>query len=65
MNPMKPSSNQIDVADACNRFEKIVERELQRGMLTGVSVAWIDDQQIVYWKGFGLADPKRNTPDAA
>ena len=57
---MKTSSNRIDLGEACNRFETLVHRELQRRMLTGVSVAWVDDQQIVYLKGFGLADPKRN-----
>ncbi len=46
-------------ADAVARFEKIVEREFQWGMLTGVSVAWIDDQRIVYRKAFGFADPHR------
>ncbi len=60
MEPMRTSSNRIDLTEACNRFEELVARELQRGMLTGVSVAWIDDRQIVYLKGFGLADPKRN-----
>jgi serine beta-lactamase-like protein LACTB len=44
------------------RFEKIVECELQEKMLTGVSVAWIDDQRIVYSKGFGFADPKKKIP---
>ncbi len=62
MNPMKTPTNCIDLTEACNRFEKIVERELQRGILTGVSVAWIDDQRIVYQNGFGLADPKRKIP---
>ncbi|MFZ1932625.1 MAG: serine hydrolase [Thermoguttaceae bacterium] len=57
---MKTSSNRIDLAEACTRFEKLAHRELQRGMLTGVSVAWVDDQRIVYLKGFGLADPQRN-----
>ena len=60
MEPMKTSSNRIDLAEACTRFEKLAHRELQRGMLTGVSVAWVDDQRIVYLKGFGLADPQRN-----
>ncbi len=60
MEPMKTSSNRIDLAEACTRFEKLAHRELQRGMLTGVSVAWVDNQRIVYLKGFGLADPQRN-----
>jgi CubicO group peptidase (beta-lactamase class C family) len=59
---MERSSNRIDLAEACHRFEGIVEHELQSGTLTGVSIAWIDDQQIIYCKGFGLADPKRNVP---
>ena len=59
---MKPSTNRFDFAEARARFEALVERELQRGMLTGVSVAWVDDQEIAYRKGFGLADPKRNDP---
>jgi CubicO group peptidase (beta-lactamase class C family) len=52
--------NRVDLNDAANRFEVLVAQELQRGTLTGVSVAWVDDQRIVYSKGFGLADPKRN-----
>jgi CubicO group peptidase (beta-lactamase class C family) len=49
-------------ADAAARFENLVEQELQKKMLTGVSVAWIDDQRIVYGKSFGLADPRRQLP---
>jgi CubicO group peptidase (beta-lactamase class C family) len=62
MNPMRPSTDRTNLAETCNRFEQIVEGELRREMLTGVSVAWVDDQEIVYLKGFGLADPKRNVP---
>jgi CubicO group peptidase (beta-lactamase class C family) len=59
---MKSSSDRVDLAEACNRFEALVEQESGRGRLTGVSVAWVDDQKIVYSKGFGLADPKRKVP---
>jgi CubicO group peptidase (beta-lactamase class C family) len=48
--------------DISTRFEKIVDYEFQRGNLTGCSIAWIDDQRIVYQKSFGFADPKRKTP---
>ncbi|MCC6127191.1 MAG: serine hydrolase [Pirellulales bacterium] len=54
----QPAENPI-YADLAARFEKIVEREIGRGILTGVSVAWIDDRNVVYRKNFGFADPRK------
>jgi CubicO group peptidase (beta-lactamase class C family) len=44
------------------KFESLVEKQLQAGLLTGASTVWVDDQNIVYARGFGLADPRQKTP---
>jgi len=38
---------------------------IARGELSGVSIALIDDQSVVFVEGFGFADKKRKIPSAA
>lgn len=38
---------------------------ISRGELSGVSIALIDDQRVVFAEGFGFADKKRKIPSAA
>ena len=54
-----------DYAAAVSRLAETVEAELQRGILTGVSVALVDDQRVICARGFGWADKARRIPAAA
>ena len=46
------------------RFEAGIRAELERGTISGVSVALVDDQRMLYSGGFGFADKKRRVPAA-
>src|SRR6187399_931869 len=48
-----------DYAPLAAELDKLVEAELARGYLPGVSIALVDDQQTVLVKGYGLADRDR------
>lgn len=43
-------------AGAIEQLEQFIEEELERGLIPGVSIALVDDQEIVWTRGFGLAD---------
>jgi len=49
-------------AEAARQLEEFINAELERGLVTGLSVAFIDDQEVVWSKGFGLADKANQTP---
>ncbi len=51
-----------DFTPVVQRVEDLVKDELQRGILTGVSVALVDDQTTVLAYGFGLADQAGKVP---
>lgn len=40
----------------------MIEREMSKNDITGVSIALVDDQRIVWQKGFGYADIENNIP---
>src|SRR5437870_13836024 len=42
-----------------------IEHELREKDLPAISVALVDDQQIVWARGFGLADPEKKIPATA
>src|SRR5262245_51863372 len=46
-------------------LETIIEREMKEKGLPALSVALVDDQTVVWAKGFGLADPQKKTPATA
>ena len=50
--------------EAIHRLEQIARSELQRRIVTGFSLALVDDQRIVYSKGFGYADKEGKIPAA-
>ncbi len=45
-------------------FEAGIRAELQRGAMSGVSVALVEDQRTIFAGGFGFADKKRRVPSA-
>jgi serine beta-lactamase-like protein LACTB len=51
-----------DYGEAMRRLEQTIHAELARGLITGVTVALVDDQRLVYAKGFGYADKRRRAP---
>lgn len=46
-------------------FANTIQKELRAGSMSGVSVALVDDQQILWAQGFGFADKKRRRPAQA
>ena len=52
----------VDYAQTVTQLKQLVEAELKRGILTGVSVALIDDQRTVFAEGFGWADEASRRP---
>lgn len=62
-----PSQEQLikdDYSLVIEYMSKFIKREMKRGDMTGLSIALIDDQKIVWSEGFGLAD-KSNERKAA
>ena len=54
-----PSANYAQVAQALTKF---VQHEMEDKKLPAVSIALIDDQQVVWAQGFGYADPDKKIP---
>ncbi|HZT82794.1 MAG TPA: serine hydrolase [Gemmataceae bacterium] len=59
---VSPARPYEDVAKA---LEAVIAHEVRAKGLPAVSVALVDDQRIVWARGFGFADPKAKTPAAA
>src|SRR5262245_58460039 len=51
-----------DYTEPIRRLERVIDDELKRGLISGVSIALVDDQRIVYANGFGYADKQRRLP---
>lgn len=47
-----------DYSDVVSLLKRFIEKELTDKQLPAISVAIVDDQQIVWAEGFGFADPK-------
>lgn len=54
-----PSAKYASVAEALSKF---VQHEMEDKKLPAFSIALVDDQQVVWAKGFGYADPDKKTP---
>src|SRR5229473_2375837 len=54
-----------DYAALARALEPFIQRELAQKLLPAISVALVDDQQIVWARGFGLADPGKKTAATA
>ncbi len=46
-------------------LEPFIQREMAEKQLPAISIALVDDQQIVWAQGFGFADPDRKIPATA
>jgi CubicO group peptidase (beta-lactamase class C family)/D-alanyl-D-alanine dipeptidase len=54
-----------DYATAVEMLERFITHEMADKDLPALSIALVDDQQIVWAKGFGFADPKKKVPATA
>ena len=59
------ASEAVDFSSAKERFSQAVAAELERGILPGVSVAWVVNGQVVHSAGYGQADWQRGAPATA
>jgi CubicO group peptidase (beta-lactamase class C family)/D-alanyl-D-alanine dipeptidase len=54
-----------DYAAAVEMLVRFIEHEMADKDLPALSIALVDDQQIIWAKGFGFADPKAKVPATA
>ena len=54
-----------DLAGIARRLEQVIAREMRDHGLPALSIALVDDQQVVWARGFGIADPADSTPATA
>lgn len=54
-----------DYADVAAVVKTFIEQQMAEKKLPAVSIAVVDDQQIVWAEGFGFADPKAKIPATA
>src|SRR5579859_4065736 len=52
-------------ADAVKALDVYIARQVEERRLPALSVALVDDQKIVWARGYGFADPRRKTPATA
>jgi CubicO group peptidase (beta-lactamase class C family) len=60
-----PAASDERYAPAIARLEKLIAHEMKDKALPAVSIALVDDQRIVWSKGFGYADPAKKLPATA
>lgn len=61
-----PAAEPLDkYRDAIEALDRFIAREVAAKDLPAVSIALVDDQKVIWSKGFGFADPKRRSPATA
>jgi CubicO group peptidase (beta-lactamase class C family)/D-alanyl-D-alanine dipeptidase len=65
--PVPPAAPAEDdrYAPAIARLERLIAHEMKDKALPAVSIALVDDQRIVWSKGYGYADPAKKLPATA
>ncbi len=64
--PIRPAEiAHDDYAYAKRYLTWFIEQEMSKHDVTGLSIALVDDQQLVWARGFGFADKEQNLPAAA
>ena len=58
----RPAKRYQEVA---GRLDKLIQREVADKQLPALSIALIDDQTVVWAKGYGFADPEKKTAATA
>jgi serine beta-lactamase-like protein LACTB len=51
--------------DVAALLDKLIEREVKDKRLPALSIALVDDQTVVWAKGYGFADPEKTVPATA
>lgn len=60
--PVAESNVRGDYRHTKNYLSWLVEREMSDNEITGISIALVDDQQVIWQKGFGYADLANDIP---
>jgi CubicO group peptidase (beta-lactamase class C family) len=61
--PVKPEQiSHGDYAYAKRYLSWLIDKEMKKNDVTGLSIALVDDQRIVWSQGFGYADKEQNIP---
>ncbi|MCI0747075.1 MAG: beta-lactamase family protein [Verrucomicrobia subdivision 3 bacterium] len=56
------ASPRTNYAAIIRAVAEVTQAEVDRGAISGVTIALVDDQQTVFVRGFGFADKKRRRP---
>jgi CubicO group peptidase (beta-lactamase class C family) len=61
--PTRPASvTRNDLASTQAYITRLVQHDMARNKVTGLSLALVDDQRVVWAQGFGFADIEQGTP---
>jgi len=60
--PSKESLNQTGYDAITQYMSAFIRKEIKKEKITGLSIALVDDQKIVWSQGFGFADKKNKIP---
>ncbi len=63
--PAQQADAPAKYAPVVTRLERMIDHEMQDKALPALSIALVDDQQIIWAKGFGFADPDKKVPATA
>jgi CubicO group peptidase (beta-lactamase class C family)/D-alanyl-D-alanine dipeptidase len=61
----RQATTRTDYADVIELLSQFINEQLSEKDLPAISIALVDDQNIVWQKGFGFANPKTKTPPNA
>jgi CubicO group peptidase (beta-lactamase class C family) len=62
---MPPNASPVardDISGVQNQLESYIQHEMEQSQLAGLSIALVDDQKIIWTRGFGWADVKAKVP---
>ncbi len=64
--PQRPESVARDDYDGIKTYlSRLIRHEMDKNDITGLSVALVDDQRVIWAEGFGYADKENNKPASA
>lgn len=64
--PQRPASvTRGDYATTREYVTRLIQHEMKKNSVEGLSIALVDDQRIVWAEGFGYADEAKNIPATA
>src|SRR5262245_32673264 len=64
-NPLRAAEQPAKYLEALQALDHFIAHELAAKELPALSIALVDDQTVIWSKGFGFADPGRRTPATA